>query len=88
MVKHGGGSIMIWGCITSHGPGFMCRINSIMDQHIYKHILEDYLLPMIKWYKMDAKQIIFQQDCDSKHTAKSIQNWLDEQPFDVLEWPP
>lgn len=87
-VKHGGGSIMIWGCITSRGPGFMCRINGIMDQHIYKHILEDYLFPTIKWYKMDAKRIIFQQDCDSKHTAKSIQNWLDEQPFDVLEWPP
>jgi transposase len=32
-VKHGGGSIMIWGCITANGPGFMCKIDHILDQH-------------------------------------------------------
>ena len=37
---------------------------------------------------MDAERIIFQQDCNSKHTAKSVQDWLDKQPFDILDWPP
>lgn len=87
-VKHGGGSVMIWGCLTAYGPGFMCKINGIMDQHVYKQILEDYLLQTIKWYKMDPERIIFQQDCDSKHKARSTQEWLDKQPFDILEWPP
>ena len=79
---------MIWGCITAYSPGFMCKINDIMNQHVYKQILEDYLLGTIKWYKMDPERIIFQQDSDSKHTARSTQEWLDNQPFDILEWPP
>ena len=79
---------MIWGYLTAYGPGFMCKINGIMDQHIYKQILEDYLLQTIKWYKMDPERVIFQQDCDSKHMARSTQEWLDKQSFDILEWPP
>lgn len=87
-VKHGGGSVMIWGCMTVHGPGFMCRIVDKMDQHLYKSILEDDLLKTIEWYDMNAEQVIFQQDNDPKHRAKSVQEWLSEQPFDVLDWPP
>src|SRR5262249_1525641 len=26
-VKHGRGSLMIWGCMTAHGPGYMCKIS-------------------------------------------------------------
>src|SRR5215470_6613827 len=87
-VKHGGGSLMIWGCMTAHGTGFMCKIEGTMDQHLYKQILEDELLRTIEWYDMNIEQLIFQQDNDSKHKAKSVQEWLNEQPFDVLEWPP
>lgn len=87
-VKHGGGSIMIWGCMTTHGPGFMCKIEGTMDQHLYKQILEDELLQTIEWYDLDAERVIFQQDNDSKHKAKMVQKWLSEQPFEVLEWPP
>ena len=87
-IKHGGGSVMIWGYITAYSPGFMCKINGIMNQHVYKQILEDYLLGTIKWYKIDPECIIFQQDSNSKHTARSTQEWLDNQPFDILEWLP
>lgn len=86
--KHGGGSIMIWGCMTAHGPGFMCRIEGMMDQHLYKEILEDELFQTIEWYHMDADRVIFQQDNDSKHKARSVREWLNEQPFEVMEWPP
>jgi len=87
-VKHGGGSIMIWGCMTAHGPGFMCKIEGMMDQHMYKRILGDDLLRTIEWYDMDAKRAIFQQDNDPKHKARSVQEWLNGQPFEVLKWPP
>ena len=87
-VKHGGGSLMIWGCMTAHGPGFMCRIVDKMDQYLYKLILEEDLLETIEWYGLDAERVIFQHDNDPKHRARSVQNWLDEQPFEVLDWPP
>ena len=87
-LKHGGGSIMIWGCMTYYGPGFMCKINSTMDQHVYKQILQNYLLETLDWYHLDAEKVIFQHDNDPKHKARSVQEWLDEQAFDVMEWPP
>jgi transposase len=86
-VKHGGGSIMIWGCMTAEGPGNMCKINGNMDQDLYRSILEEELEGTIDWYNMDVNQVIFQQDNDSKHKAKSVQAWLNAQPFEVLEWP-
>ena len=79
---------MIWGCMTAHGPGFMCKIEGMMDQHMYKQILGDDLLRTIEWYDMDAKRAIFQQDNDPKHKARSVQEWLNGQPFEVLKWPP
>lgn len=34
-VKHGGGNIMIWGCITYDGPGFMTKIGGTMNKELY-----------------------------------------------------
>jgi transposase len=86
-VKHGGGSLMIWGCMTAHGPGFICKIEGTMDQHLYKKILKEDLYETMEEYEMDANRVIFQHDNDPKHKAKSVQEWLNEQPFEVLEWP-
>ena len=59
-----------------------------MDQHQYKRILEEDVYETIEEYEMDATRVIFQHDNDPKHKAKSVQEWLGEQPFEVLEWPP
>jgi transposase len=59
-----------------------------MDQHLYKEILAGELLQTVRWYGMNPERVIFQQDNDSKHRARSVQEWLNEQPFSVLEWPP
>src|SRR5205085_9202716 len=45
------------------------------------------LYETIEEYGMDASRVIFQHDNDPKHKAKSVQEWLDEQPFEVVEWP-
>ena len=66
----------------------MCKIEGMMDQYLCKQILIDELLRTIIWYHLDANRVIFQQDNDSKHKARSVQEWLKEQPFEVLEWPP
>ena len=40
-----------------------------MDAEIYAGILNDYLLPTMKYYKLNKRMTIFQQDNDSKHTS-------------------
>ena len=38
-VKHGGGSIMLWGCFAASGPGPLLKIDSIMKKGHYLEIL-------------------------------------------------
>ena len=48
-VKHGGGSIMVWGCMTWDGVGFLCRIYYGLDAELHQRILEDKLMATIGW---------------------------------------
>ena len=66
--KHGGGKIMVWGCMTSEGVGYLSK----MDQHLYKNILEDELMKTIEYYELDPSKTIFQHDNDPKYTARSV----------------
>lgn len=39
-VKHGGGSVLVWDCISTHGPGELAFIENIMNRHVYLNILK------------------------------------------------
>jgi transposase len=86
-IKHGGGGIMIWSCITSKGVGYICHIEVNMTQDVYLEILEDDLISTIEFYGFEKEKIIFQHDNDPKHKAKRVQNWLENRQFQVLDWP-
>jgi transposase len=86
--KHGGGHLMLWGCITSRGIGYMCEIEGIMDQHLYRQILEHELADTFEFYQFEQDKMTFQHDNDPKHTAKSVSKYLSEQEFRVMTWPP
>jgi transposase len=86
-VKHGGGSIMIWGCMTADGVGFMCKIEGTLNGDLYLDILKDELQRTIKYYGLDRSKVIFQQDNASCHKTAEVRRWLDSKSFKVLEWP-
>ena len=47
-VKHGGASIMLWGCFSAVGTGRLVRIEEKMNGAKYREILEENLLQSIQ----------------------------------------
>ena len=62
---------MIWGCMTAKGFGYASGIDGRMDAELYTRILGDELFKTIEHYKLEANNIIFQQDNDPKHTSRA-----------------
>jgi transposase len=86
-VKHGGGNLKIWGCMTYEGVGYKCRIDGRMDAKLYTKILDSYLYQSAEYYGIKRDDFIFQQDNDPKHTSKMAINWLKNNEIQLLDWP-
>lgn len=93
-VKHGGGCIMVWSCITWYGPGYIVDVGHNMDKFIYLSVLQDDLVKTMAEYieknpqdRMDFSRFVFMQDNDPKHKSKIVREWLAKQSFRVMEWP-
>ena len=85
-MKHGGASIMLWGCFSAAGTGRLVRIEGTMNGAKYRQILEENLLQSAKDIRL-RRRFTFQQDNDPKHTAKATLEWLQNKNVKVLEWP-
>ena len=86
-VKFGGGSLMMWGCMTWEGVGMACKIDGRMDADLYVQILEDELQQSLEYYDKSADDVIFQQDNDPKHTSKKAKTWFQDNGYEVMIWP-
>ncbi len=85
-VKYGGGNIMLWGCFSAKGTGRLHSIEGRMDGAMYRESLANNLLPSVRALKM-GRGWVFQNDNDSKHTARTTKEWLRKKHFKVLERP-
>jgi hypothetical protein len=59
MVKHSGGSIMLWGCFSAAGTGRLVRIEGKMNGAKYREILDEYLLQSAQDLRL-GQRITFQ----------------------------
>ncbi|KZS00198.1 TE: Transposable element Tcb1 Transposase, partial [Daphnia magna] len=89
-VKHGGGSIMVWGAISTKGALPLKRIEVKMDMKVYHQILIRHVLPGGK--RLLGRGFTFQEDNDPKHASKLCRGYLDrkENAGEVIRmvWPP
>ncbi len=60
-VKHGGGSVMVWGCMSAAGTGELQFIEGTMNANMYCDILKQRL----------GCRAVFQHDNDPKYTSKT-----------------
>ena len=72
-VKHGGGSIMLWGCFSVTGIGRLVRIEGKMNGAKYREILDENLLQIAQVVRL-GRRFTFQQDNNPKHTAKTTRS--------------
>ncbi|KAG0418638.1 Transposable element Tcb1 transposase [Dictyocoela roeselum] len=84
-VKHGGGSIMVWGCFSYYGVGKLVLIEGKMDSRKYVNILAENLPHSAR--SMGLDEYIFQQDNDPKHTSKLTKEYFEKKNINVISWP-
>lgn len=84
-LKHGGGSIMIWGAMHWRGVGPIHKIEGRMDRVQYCNILQNVMLP----YTDENLPVIWklQQDNGPKHTATFTKKWIAENLVSSIDWP-
>ena len=78
---------MMWGCMTTHGIGYACRIDGRMDAELYTRILGDEILQSLEYYGLERGDIVFQQDNDPKHTSCAARQWFKTNEIEIPDWP-
>ena len=64
----------------------LVRIEGKMNGAKYREILDENLLQSAQDLRL-GRGFAFKQDNNSKHTAKTMQEWLQDKSLNVLEWP-
>lgn len=89
-VKHGGRSIMVWGCIGRNSVGDLIKIEGILKKEHYLSILRDHVIPSGR--RLIGQNFIFMHNNDPKHTARVCKDYLQHleqsDELKIIHWPP
>ena len=86
-------SVMVWAGVTSCGqktPIIFIPEGVKVNQHVYKQMLEDQVLPWFEGQDWESSYC-FQQDGAPSHTLKMVQKWCQEHFHSFWSkdlWPP
>ena len=77
---------MVWGCFSRLKVGPLVKVTKdITDRFCYCKILQNNMLPYAK--RILARNWIFQQDNDLKHTSADVKEFFTSKKIKVQEWP-
>ncbi len=83
-VKHGGGSVMIWGCMSAAGTGSYSSLRKPwMPKCTVTYWSRAWSPPFRDW----GRRAVFQHDNDPKHTSKTTTALLKKLRVKVMDWP-
>lgn len=86
-VKHGGGNVMVWGCMSAGGVGNLVFIESTMNSSAYLDILKNNLKKSAETMGL-ADNFTFMHDNDPKHNSYLVREWLLYNVKHKLDHPP
>ncbi|GFV64729.1 transposable element Tcb1 transposase [Trichonephila clavipes] len=88
-VKHGGGSLMVWGAISWCGLGPLVTLHGKVKAAHYVNNQKDQVHPFVQT-SFPGECPLYQDDNAPIHTAKIVQEWFAEHAGEVghLDWPP
>lgn len=75
-------TVMIWGCISWHGVGTLCKVTAVK----YQEILENNLWPVLARHFSDG-MYRFQDDDAPVHRARIIEEYKRDKSINSLTWP-
>lgn len=84
-IKHGGGSIMLWGYFSAAGVGPIYWIQDKMCATDYLHILNTVMLPYAEEYVPLKWE--FMHDNDPRHVSKLVKTWCQSKNICAMDWP-
>ena len=67
-VRHGGGNVIVYGCMSAAGVGELYFIEGNMNSNMYCEIRQQNMIPSLQNM---GPRAVFQHDNDSKHTSKT-----------------
>ncbi|KAL7845802.1 hypothetical protein AOLI_G00239940 [Acnodon oligacanthus] len=88
-VKHGGSSVMVWGCFGGGKVGDLYRVEGILKKEGYHSILQRHAIPC--GLRLTGANFILQQDNDHTNTSKLCLQYLRNKEragiLTVMGWP-